>query len=103
MRKIDSFSLSIDKSDSFIRSNPFKYEFRGTSEPPAQYEKYKWILQEPVPTIIDKSQMIFGQPDAYDQCGYYIAYSISNNRHQALIDPEKVPKELETVIKRLFR
>lgn len=103
MRKIDSSSLNIDKSNKFFNSKPSNYLFKGTNEPKSEYEKYKWILEEPVPTIIDKKFEIFGQPDAYDQCGYYISYSVDGCLYRVLIDPDKVPKEMEVTIEKLFK
>ena len=103
MRKIDSSSLRIDKSNKFFKSEPFNYEFKGTDQTNSEYGKYKWILEEPVPTIIDKNLTIFGQPDAYDQCGYYISYNVDGNNYRVLIDPDKVPKEMDSTINRLFK
>lgn len=104
MREITDTKLSIDNSDNFLKSDPhkFKYEFKGVPASSDEYIKYKWILSNPVPEILNKRTMVFGQPDAYDQCGYYLMYSVNSSQFKAIIDTQKVPKELEPVIKKLF-
>lgn len=104
MREIVDSTLNIDRTFNFLMSNPnkFNYKFKGVPEPVDEYEKYKWILNEPVPEIINKAQMIFGDPDSYDQCGYYLMFSVNSQESRVLIDTEKVPKELEPIIKKLF-
>jgi hypothetical protein len=107
MRRIDSSSLEIDKSDEFLSSYfesiPFDYVFEGNEEPTSEYNKFKWILEDSVPTIINKKFETFGQPDAYDQCGYYISYSIGEKKYQALVDPDNVPSELVPITSKLFK
>ena len=104
MRQISKIQLSIDRTNNYLKSDPqkFKYEFNGVSEPSNEFEKYKWILSVPVPYILSKGTQVFGQPDAYDQCGYYLMYSVNSIEYKALIDTRKVPNELEPIIKRLF-
>jgi len=104
MREITNNKLSIDKSNNYLISDPYKfnYKFKGVPEPSAEFEKYKWILNKSVPGILSKSTMIFGQPDAYDQCGYYLMFSVNSSQYEAIIDAHKVPKELEPLIKKLF-
>jgi hypothetical protein len=107
MRRIDSSGLKIDKSNNYLlkyfESKPFNYEFNGTEEPKSEYENFKWLLELSVPTIVNKEFEVFGQPDAYDQCGYYISYSIDAKSYRVLIDPDKVPDELAAVTSKLFK
>ena len=104
MREITNTTLKIDNSNNFLISDPYKfnYEFKGVSESSGEHEKYKWILKNPIPSILSERTMIFGQPDAYDQCGYYLMYSVNSSQFKAIIDTQKVPKELKPVIKKLF-
>lgn len=104
MREITNTKLSIDKSDKFLKSDPhkFNYEFMGIPEPASEHKKYKWLLQKPIPNILSKGTMVFGQPDAYDQCGYYFMYSFGALEHKALIDTQNVPEEFEQIVKKLF-
>lgn len=105
MREITNAKLSIDKSDNFLKSDPhtFNYEFKGAPEPQREFEKHKWLLNQPTPSILNKTPMVFGEPDAYDQCGYYLMYSVNSLQYRAIIDTHKVPKELEPIIKKLFQ
>ncbi len=102
MREISGTGLNIDKTNNFFDNEPFEYVFKGVPEPDEEYQKYKWILNEPVPDIITGNRMVFGEPDAYDQCGYYLMYSINSVQYKVLVDTEKLPEELELVVTRLF-
>ncbi len=100
--KIDKTSLKIDESNNFFEADPFRYQFNGKPETKEKHSDYNWVLDNPIPPILDQKKIVFGQPDAYDQCGYYIAYEVDERKYQALIDPNEVPKELKTMIGRLF-
>ena len=101
-RQIDESNLLIDKTNRFFKSGPFKYEFNGVPESKKEYEKYKWLLQESIPSILNKRQTIFGNPDGYDQCGYLIIYSLDTIKYKVLIDPDRIPEDLQALIDRLF-
>lgn len=102
MRRIDHSSLSIDTSDQFFKSSPFKYNFSGNPAPHNEFEKFQWLLSKPIPPIISNAQSVFGQPDAYDQCGYYVAYRANQKEFRILIDPHRVPEDLDELVKELF-
>lgn len=104
MREISRNQLKLDDSDKFIESNPltFSYVFDGSLEKSSEYEKFKWLLTEPVPAILNNREKVFGQPDAYDQCGYYFMYIVNGSTYKSLIDSANVPAELQPVIHRLF-
>lgn len=102
MREIDHTGLRIDQSDQFLRAGPFQYEFNGTPEPAAEFDKYIWLLREPMPLRLNVDRIIFGQPDAYDQCGFYVEFSTGGSSYRILVDPDKVPPELADFVGKLF-
>ena len=101
-RQIDESKLLIDKTDKFFKSKPFNYKFKGIKESKKEYDKYKWLLQESMPSILNKKQTIYGNPDGYDQCGYLIIYNFDTTKYKVLIDPDRIPKDLQALIDRLF-
>ncbi|MDH5434524.1 MAG: hypothetical protein OEY19_11315 [Gammaproteobacteria bacterium] len=101
MYKIDSKSLKIDKSGDFLFDKPFNYVFKGSEASQDEQKKYEWLLKTDLPAL-KLNQMIFGEPDAYDQCGIYLDYSILNERYQVLIDPDKKPKLFKPLLEKLF-
>lgn len=104
MREIVPGRLSIDRSSRFLHSTPIPsaYVFDGQLESSSEYEKYQWLLEQPVPSIMKIGETVFGEPDAYDQCGYYLKYRIGDVEYGALIDTTKVPGELAPIIRKLF-
>lgn len=104
MRKITNGGLMIDQSNNFLKSNPssFTYEFNGAPESILEYEKYKWLLRTPISESLNKNQMIFGQPDAYDQCGYFFVFRVGSSDIKVLVDPNMVPSELAPLVEKLF-
>jgi hypothetical protein len=102
MRKINHSGLEIDVSSRFFKSDPFEYEFRGERALDKDYKKYEWVLDKPIPSIINKNRIVYGQPDAYDQCGYFIDYQANAKNYKVLIDPDRVPDGLKDLVRQLF-
>jgi len=104
--KIDKDSLQIDNTDRFFQLDPYdpiNYSFKGSLAEKSELSKYQWLLSSSIPSILKMKPTIFGEPDAYDQCGYFLSYNIGNENYRALIDPNKVPIDLEKTIDMLFK
>ncbi len=105
-RKISGSSLQIDKSDRIFQIdpyNPIDYAFSGSSSEADEFAKYEWLLRSKKPSILKENTTIFGMPDAHDQCGYFLNYSVKGQSYRSLIDPHNIPVELEEIVDRLFK
>lgn len=103
--RLDKEAMSIDSSDNFFTkygNNHFSYEFSGTPVQQDKRQEFSWVLNAQWPRL-DPDHQIFGQPDAYDQCGLLLFYTVHGHTFKALIDPNDVPESFGNIVKRLYQ
>jgi hypothetical protein len=97
MIRVDATGAYIDSTSYFDQVlNGQVYEFRGTKLPGSVYEKIKH-MPSAVPKDLWMEDKRIGEPDARDQCGYYIEAG-GNHWH---IDPDKHPGYLDEFLKEI--
>ena len=103
--QIKQGELNVDKSDKVfdaIRNRDLhSYKFEGKQLSRDEYLKYEWVLGS-VPDELFKYELIVGQPDAHDQCGYFLRIFKAGEETNKLIDPEAVPKDIQEFVYKLF-
>jgi hypothetical protein len=103
--KLSEGELLIDLSGNIFNIQPYEpinYIFSGVKASEAEYKKHRWLLNSKIPSAIPQGETIIGEPDSHDQCGYFLSYSLKGARFKALIDPEKVPDEIQSMIKQIM-
>lgn len=103
--RLDNETMSADSPANFFEkygANLFSYEFAGTQVQQEMRREFAWLLDAQWPTLEPDNQ-IFGQPDAYDQCGLLLFYTVEGHTYKALIDPNDVPESFGNIVERLYQ
>jgi hypothetical protein len=103
--KLTEGELLIDLSGNIFNIQPYEpinYIFSGVKASEAEYKKYSWLLNSKIPSAIPQGKTIIGEPDSHDQCGYFLSYNLEGTTFKALIDPEKVPDEMQNLIRKMM-
>ncbi|WP_143047939.1 hypothetical protein [Thalassotalea agarivorans] len=101
MHRIDADTYKVDTTDSFFAGKPFDYVFKGQKATKEEWTKHSWVFSIVFPSL-KENEVVYGEPDAYDQCGVYLSYSLNGNPFKVLIDLNNKPEEFKEIISALF-
>jgi hypothetical protein len=96
-----------DTSEKFFRTHfrqPSEpYQFHGRKINKKVKSDYQWVKKEIPKELYAYPNGEIGEPDHYDQCGYYLQIKKGETISFWKIDPLKIPDNLKAYIERLLK
>jgi hypothetical protein len=86
MYSLNDGCLQKDATHNYIVSSGI--DFNGTNMTQAQFDAVKGLNNKIPSQLLSSVSMTFGQPDAYDQCGYYLETNVNGVRKVWLVDTD---------------
>lgn len=96
-------TILVDKTEKYFWVHDEPYTFQKNKKSDKIFKEYKWLLSEIPQAIYDFPNGEIGEPDHFDQCGYYLQIKSGDRINYWQIDPLKIPAELKDFVDLLYK